>query len=253
MHVEVALVSRGKDMSVALSSLIAQDYAAPLHLVLAQLPNARDGLLLDTLRRIGWPISLHLQKNPGIGSARVEVADHCAGDVLVSLDDDAVLYPQDALGRLAAAAQEHSFACPIIRYVSNFSDAVAIPHHEEIWEQVDEDDPRVRRAVEMNGRDWLRVFELGHDQKTTDIGGTAFAVRLSRYREVVGGLAGWSKAGGEDRWLAKQLVDRYGPGVVLSGAYAYHVGMFSLQEWGFDVVGHRLCREDPDEFRKYAQ
>jgi glycosyltransferase involved in cell wall biosynthesis len=251
MTVDVAVVSRGTDMSVVLASLIAQDFRCHLHAVVDELPGDRDVLLLETLRRLGWPVSVHLQSHPGIGWARVEAGKHCRGDVIVSLDDDAVLQPADALERLFRASMEHSFACPIIRYVSNFTHHDGIPEHEEVWEPVDEDDPRVRRAVAMNGEDWKRVYELGSDQKANDLGGTAFAVQRARYCKVIAGLAGWRK-GGEDRYLGRKLVDAYGPGIVLSGVYAYHVGNFSLHKWGIDTVGHRLCREDPDGFRRYA-
>jgi hypothetical protein len=238
-------------MSVVLTSLLAQDAVLPLHLVLGQLPNERDGLLIECLRRTGWQVSMSLVAAPGIGNARYEAAAHCPAEVLVSLDDDAMLKPANALARLAEAARLHSFACPVIRFAHCFR-VNGMPGHEEIWEQVTDDDPRVRRALAANGDGWRRVYDYGTDQPTDEIGGTAFAVLTKRYQEAVAGLAGWGLGGGEDHYLGKKLVAAHGPGTTLSGVYAYHVGGHAEDKWGFGSVGLALVRRDPDLFRTYA-
>lgn len=245
----VVLVSRGDDMSVALTSLIAQDSVHPLVCMLRWLPNERDTFLLDTLRALGWRVSIHLQQEPGVGQARYEAARYVSTPFLVSLDDDAVLKPSNALSTLVDAARNYSFAMPIIRYVHNFRSS-GIPDHEEIWGTVSPSDPRVQKSLAAHGEGWGRVYDFGVDQKTNDLGGTAFAVRSELYAEAVEGLRGWV-AGGEDWYLGTKLCG-YGPGVVLSGVYAYHVGEFSLGEWGVDRVGFSLARKNPEEFRKHA-
>jgi hypothetical protein len=248
MDASVAIVSRGDDLSVVLTSLIAQDVRLPLHLVLDRLPTKRDSFLLDTLRRTGSPVSMNLQRQPGVGQARFEVSEHVSAGTLVCLDDDAMLYPHTAIRQMVSAALDHSFSCPIIRYVHNFEGS-GMPDHEEIWEVVTEDDPRVMRAIAANGPGWRRVFDFGSNQRTDDLGGTAFACNTKDYCAAVQNLEGW-QGGGEDHYLGKQLC-KNGPGVVLSGVYAYHVGVFSAGKWGFDRVGMRYCREDPDGFRRY--
>jgi hypothetical protein len=252
MDAAVVVVSRGSDMSVVLTSLLAQDAVLPLHCVLDRMPTRRDSLLLDCLRRTGWDVSVSLQRSPGVGQARYEAADHIRAEVMVCLDDDAMLKPSTALTRLAGTALSHAFSCPIIRYVHEFDPASnGIPDHTEIWEPVADDDPRVHRALATNGDGWRRVYEYGSNQSTRDLGGTAFAVGTARYRAAVLGLAGW-QGGGEDHYLGRKLCDKWGPGVALSGVYAYHVGEFSANKWGFDTAGLRLIREDPEVFRRYA-
>lgn len=249
LSTSVVVVSRGIDMSVVLTSLLAQDAAMPLHCVLGRLPNTRDGLLIDTLRRLGWDVSMSLVRAPGIGQARFEAAEFCKTDTLISLDDDAMLKQSNALHRLSAAAEDHAFACPVIRFTHCFRDT-GIRDHTEIWEQVTDDDPRVRRALAANGDSWRRVYDYGTDQPTTELGGTAFACDASRYRKAVNGLEGWT-TGGEDHYIGKRLCAD-GPGITLSGVHAYHVGAFEQGKWGFDDVGLSLLRDDPESFRQYA-
>jgi hypothetical protein len=250
MDASIAIVSRGIDLSVVLTSLIAQDVRLPIHLVLDRLPNKRDTFLLDTLRRTGSPVSMNLQRQRGVGQARFEVAEYNVQvGTVVCLDDDAMLYPHDAIRRLVEAALGNSFATPVIRYVHNFEGS-GMPDHEEVWDTVTGDDPRVIRALAANGPGWRRVFDFGTDQKTTDLGGTAFACSMADYQLAVGGLEGWD-GGGEDYYLGRELCKMSGPGVVLSGVYAYHVGVFTPGKWGFTEVALRYCREDPEGFRRY--
>jgi hypothetical protein len=250
MDSTVAIISRGVDLSVVLTSLIAQDMRTPVHLVLDRLPGKRDGFLLDTLRRTGSRVSMNLQESPGVGQARFEVGRYVFTETVICLDDDAMLYPHSALRQLTSAAQVNSFSTPIIRYVHNFEGS-GMPDHEEIWEDVTEDDPRVVRAVAANGPGWRRVYDYGSDQRTDDLGGCAFACNTEAYRAAARNLEGWRGAG-EDHYLGKQLVEKDGPGIVLSGVYAYHVGEFRTGKWGFDRVGLSYCREDPDGFRRYV-
>jgi hypothetical protein len=250
---QVAIISRGSDMSVVLTSLIAQDLRLPVHLVLDRLPNKRDGFLLDTLRRTGSYVSLNLQEKPGVGQARYEVARFLEASTVICLDDDAMLYPHDALRQLYDAAQDNSFASPIIRYVHNFEGS-GMPGHEEVWDVVDDADPRVQRALAANGDGWRRVYDYGTDQRSDDLGGTAFACDSGAYQEAVKRLEGW-QGGGEDHYLGKKLCNMPspyigGPGVILSGVYAYHVGLFTPGKWGFDQVGLQYCRDEPESFRK---
>jgi len=248
LDAQVAIISRGSDMSVVLTSLIAQDVRLPVHAVLDQLPSKRDGFLLDTLRRTGAPVSVSLQSMPGVGHARYEVAQFLEASTVICLDDDAMLYPHDALRRLYDAAQENSFSTPIIRYVHNFEGS-GMPGHEEVWETVTPEDPRVQRALAANGSGWQRVYDFGKDARTDDLGGTAFACDAAAYKRAVQGLKGW-QGGGEDHYLGKKLVEKHGPGLVLSGVYAYHVGLFTPGKWGFDQVGLQYCRDEPESFRK---
>jgi hypothetical protein len=252
MDATVVVVSRGDDMSVVLTSLLAQDVELPLHLVLDRLPGKRDAYLLDCLRRTGWRVSLSLQRRPGVGQARFEAVEHVGTEYMVCLDDDAMLKPHTAIRRLIGAAGSHAFSCPIIRYVHEFErETSGIPNHTEIWERVTDSDPRVARALATNGDGWRRVYEYGSDQSTKDLGGTAFAVVTARYCAAAPGLEGW-EGGGEDHYLGQKLCAQYGPGVALSGVYAYHVGVFSPNKWGFDSTGLRLIRESPEEFRRFA-
>lgn len=247
---QVGIISRGDDLSVVLTSLIAQDIRLPVHLVLDRLPGKRDGFLLDTLRRTGAPVSMNLQSKPGVGHARYELARYLTAKTVIGLDDDAMLYPHNALRQLYSAAQDHSFSTPIIRYVHNFEGS-GMPDHEEIWETVTDDDPRVARALAANGPGWRRVFDYGRNQLTDNLGGTAFACQSVDYTRGVQGLDGW-QGGGEDNYLGQQLTFERDPGVVLTGVYAYHVGLFTPGKWGFDQVGMKFNRDDPEGFRKYA-
>lgn len=235
-------------MSVVLTSLLAQELRLPVHVVLDRLPSKRDGFLLDTLRRTGAPVSMSLQSRPGVGHARYEVAQWLEACTVICLDDDAMLYPHTALRQLYDAAQDYSFASPIIRYVHNF-EGTGMPGHEEVWETVTDQDPRVQRALAANGDGWRRVYDFGTNQRTDDLGGTAFACDSGAYEKAVKGLEGWL-GGGEDHYLGKKLTENNGPGVVLSGVYAYHVGLFTPGKWGFDQVGLQYCRDEPESFRR---
>lgn len=246
---QVAIISRGTDLSVVLTSLIAQDVRLPVHVVLDQLPSKRDGFLLDTLRRTGSYVTVNLQEKPGVGQARYEVGRFLESGVVICLDDDAMLYPHTALRQLYDAALDYSFASPIIRYVHNFEGS-GMPGHEEVWDIVTDDDPRVQRALAANGDGWRRVFDFGVNQRSDDLGGTAFACESSAYVDAVRGLEGW-RGGGEDHYLGKKLCEGTGPGVILSGVYAYHVGLFTAGKWGFDQVGLAYCRDDPESFRTH--
>jgi hypothetical protein len=253
MDASVAMISRGLDMSLTLTSLITQETPMPLHCVLGKLPGERDAALLDVLRRLGWEVSLHLAEayEIGVPKARIEAAKHCPAHVVICMDDDMVFRPATALMQLAEAALEHSFAVPVIRFVSCFQ-RPDMPGHEEIWDTVSDDDQRVRRALEANGQGWRRVYEYGSDQPTDDLPGGFFATRAASYREAVKGLAGW-RGGGEDTWLGFKLCSMEGPGIALSGVHAYHMGADdTVKKWGFDVTGLRLLRERPEMFRAFA-
>lgn len=242
---EVVIVTRGEHLTGVLAGLVPHA-PFPLRLISKRWPSDDQTLLLlETLCRMGCDVAVERQHDSGIGTARAQAAES-RYPVVVCLDDDAVLVPAGALGRLAEGATRHPFATPVIRFAQNFLEQV-LPGHTEIWEPVSRDDPRVKRALEARGEGWARVYELGEEQRTDQLGGTCYAVETNRYRAVAEKLVGW-KIGGSDRYLGHLL----GEGVVLSDVYCYHFGRYSYEKWGLGNVERRLLADDPERFREHA-
>jgi hypothetical protein len=112
-------------------------------------------------------------------------------------------------------------------------------------------DPRVKRAVEYNGPDWVRNYESGNDVPTADLSGTCFAVRTADYKMACNAMNmnRWGKGSGEDIALGEQL----GRGVVLSGIYAYEFGRHTAEEWGVADMAWQLQRKDIALYRRVME
>lgn len=245
---EVCIVTRGGGpLGPSLAGLVAhaQYQPFPLRLVYGFYPEdpAVTGLL-ETLRRMGCRVVLEAQQGDTLGCWRQQQAAS-AYSTVINLDDDAALVPAGGFPRLAAASFNHGWAAPVVRFVQNFKQSP--PQHTEIWERVRWDHPRVQAAVAERGDGWGRVYDLGHDFVTDDLGGTCFAVRSQRWRMVADQLTDWHL--GEDVRLGQLL----GRGVTLSGVYAYHFGNYGAEKWADVDLVRRGLRTDPEAFKRMLQ
>lgn len=246
---EVVIPTRGDDIKPVLAGLI-QHAPFDLRIVTDKLPNQDPEaiVLLETLRHLGCHIVIQMQWEQGVWQARRQSAltsDHL---VVISLDDDVVLSPNGSLEKLAAAALGHPFASPVIRWGSNWIEST-LEGHQEIWEQINDDDPRLWEVLKARGPDWVKCFDTGHDNFTNDLSGNCYAVRSELYREVAQKMTPDLYTGMDDHWIGKQL----GTGIVLSGVHLYHFGFPKLKKWGFHSVGMRLLHYDPELYFKLAR
>ena len=242
---ELVIPSRGGEaLGMSLSGLIphAAQRPFPLRLVLSYLTLSDLAVMaLETLRHLGCEVTVEAVRRIGLSQARWQAARNSPYDVLVMLDDDAVLSPVNGIPLLAGAATQNNWVNPIIRYTSNFLHPDDLPGHTELWETVSTDDPRVRTAVAARGKGWIRVFDTGVNHEVDQMGGTCFAVQREKLIAATETMNEWRWGWGEDLYMGKLL----GKGLVLSSVYAYHYGRFSYGKWAVGDLTERMVSADP--------
>lgn len=228
---EVALISLGGDQSGAVANLVMHLLADPIPLLLV-LHTPLPPIQMALLEKLTDVRVLYV--GLGLGRARGHALADAMGrdvDVLVMIDDDALIWPLGGFRLLAWWAwREATWCVPIIRYAANFVDGMGLPDHTEIWEPVDLLDSRVRASLEAYGPGWVRVYDTGQRIRLTDrMGGTCHAIPIAAVPPaLLNRLAMWPQdAGQEDDLIGSWL----GQGRVLGEVYAYHWGAHTPTKW----------------------
>ncbi|OFV89534.1 MAG: hypothetical protein A3J75_04980 [Acidobacteria bacterium RBG_16_68_9] len=249
---ELVIPTRG-DVGPVLAGLIPHALSCPfnLRIMAARMPDGPcERGLVETLGRMGCYVTVEQQMRLGAAAARAQAADTSAADVIVFLDDDAVLAPAHSLPLIALGAERAAWATPVVRFVQNFNDPP--PGHTEVWDRVDRGGKAVRRALIAQGEGWIRTFDTGESDPTDQLGGTCFAVRREALvaSRVTEGWAVWpSWVGASDRWAGRRL----GVGVVVPDTFAYHFGRWSPEKWGAGRTVDALTDTNPEAMRAVAE
>ena len=249
---EVVVPTRGNIEAVCVGLLSqAAHKPFPINFVTARLPETpRERCAVEMLRGLGCDIRFSLQRREGGAAAWAQGIEELSMDVGVFLDDDAALIPKSALNDLAFSSHGSPWVAPVIRFAANLSNPPE--DHTELWGNVRHDNPAVQRALSRYGDGWIRVFEIGEDVFSDQLGGTCFAATRERLQAsgAVETLMRWPKyVGGRDYYLGAKL----GVGRILSGIYAYHWGTYTPEKWGMAEMGRRMLYSTPELYATEAR
>lgn len=231
---EVCIPTLG-NVDAALAALIPHAANEPFPIRLwTPRPPATTGIV-DILSRLGCPVTIEIQEAQGIGNARGGLIATARTPVQIQMDDDTALVPVGALPQLVRLLDKTAaaFVSPVIRNVD----------HQE-WLYVG-----TGTTIPIKGREWLRHYDIGHNQTTPALNGTCVAFRPDDASDL-DVLDNWPKhLGSEDGWLGGILCRNTGTlGVIASGIYAYHWGHYLPDEWNVGTVESYLARHNPDAY-----